>query len=67
MKRLTLTPARPREVARRPSLLLRALSGDIDAGIAWLEKHGHSAPPELRIAVFRATAPRPAVTVRLIE
>jgi hypothetical protein len=48
-------------------LLLRALSGDIDAGIAWLERHGHSAPPELTIAVFKATAPKPAMTVRLTE
>jgi hypothetical protein len=47
--------------------LLRALSGDIEAAICWLERHGSTAPPELTIAVFRATAPKPAVTVRLIE
>jgi hypothetical protein len=63
----TLAREATRDIAprsRRASLLMRALSGDPEAALYWLERHGETAPPELRIAVFRAAAPKPPVTLR---
>jgi hypothetical protein len=65
MKTHTLTrlPARETAPRTREGLLLRALSGDPDAALRWLERYGETASVEMRIAVFKAVAPKPAVTL----
>jgi hypothetical protein len=53
---------RTREVDRRPSLLARALGGDVGAGLAWLQRHP-DAERSLRVAVFKACAMPPPVSL----